>query len=313
MTDRGRPACGTKTCAVPAARSATLSGQMIRSHELTFAYAGSDAPAVRELTFEVPRGEIFGFLGPSGSGKSTTQKVLIGLLSGYGGRVEVLGKPRSDWTPEDCERIGVSFETPNHFLKLTAIENLRYFAALYRRPKRPPESLLETVGLGADGHVPVGEYSKGMKGRLSVARCLLHDPELLFLDEPTVGLDPVNAQRVTDLIRREREAGKTVFLTTHDMALADELCDRVAFIVDGRIVLVDSPRQLKLQHGERTVRVEHQAEADGEVARSDFPLDGLADDERFLAILRGGGLQTIHSREASLADVFIHVTGRRLR
>ena len=283
---------------------------MIQTRTLTFTYATADAPAVRDLEFTVAPGEIFGFLGPSGSGKSTTQKILIGLLDGYGGEVRVLDKDRAAWVPDDYEKIGVSFETPNHFLKLTGLENLRYFAALYRRPTRPPESLLERVGLGDDGAMIVGEYSKGMKNRLSIARCLLNDPDLLFLDEPTIGLDPVNAQNVKDLIRAEQQAGKTVFLTTHDMSVADELCDRIAFIVDGRITRIDSPRELKLQHGERAVRVEYLS-GDG-IEHADFPIDGLADNDAFHRLLRERDVQTIHSREASLADVFIQVTGRHL-
>ena len=233
---------------------------MINIRNLTFTYAHADTPAVRDLDFAVEPGEIFGFLGPSGSGKSTTQKVLIGLLEGYGGTVRILDKDRTDWIPDDYERIGVSFEQPTHFLKLTGLENLRYFAALYRRSTRPPQDLLESVGLGNDGMMPVGEYSKGMKNRLSIARCLLHEPDLMFLDEPTTGLDPVSALRIKDLIRSERQAGKTIFLTTHDMSVADELCDRVAFIVEGKIVLIDSPRKLKLQHGERAVRIEYRVD-----------------------------------------------------
>jgi fluoroquinolone transport system ATP-binding protein len=214
---------------------------VIDVRDLHFTYAHSNQPAVRGLSFIVERGEIFGFLGPSGAGKSTTQKVLIGLLEGYSGSVRVRGREVAAWTADDYERIGVSFEAPNHFLKLTGLENLHYFASLYHGPTRVPAALLESVGLQSDGNRRVGEYSKGMKCRLSIARCLLNTPELLFLDEPTGGLDPVNMQRVKDLIRAERDGGATVFLTTHDMAAADELCDRVAFIVDGRIAGIDSP------------------------------------------------------------------------
>ena len=283
---------------------------MIDVSDLHFSYAHSNQPAVRGLTFIVERGEIFGFLGPSGAGKSTTQKVLIGLLEGYSGSVRVRGREVAAWTADDYERIGVSFEAPNHFLKLTGLENLRYFAALYHGPTRVPAALLESVGLQIDGNRRVGEYSKGMKCRLSIARCLLNKPELIFLDEPTGGLDPVNMQRVKDIIRAERDGGATVFLTTHDMAAAEELCDRVAFIVDGRIACIDSPRALKLQHGERTVRVEYRV-GDG-VGHSDHPLDGLADDAAFHRTLRERDVQTIHTREATLADVFIRVTGRPL-
>ncbi|MGH2370689.1 MAG: ABC transporter ATP-binding protein, partial [Chloroflexota bacterium] len=244
---------------------------------------------------------------------STTQKILFGLLRGYDGRVTVWGKDLVDWGPDYYEQIGVAFETPNHFLKLTGIENLGYFRSLYRRATRPPQKLLELVGLGDDGTMLVSHYSKGMKGRLSVARALLHDPELLFLDEPTSGLDPLNARRITDLIRTQREAGKTVFLTTHNMAVADELCDRVAFLVDGRIALVDAPRALRLRYGEAVVRVEYQLDQlNGRMASRDFPLEGLGEDGEFLALLQTETVQTMHTREASLEDVFIQVTGRRL-
>jgi fluoroquinolone transport system ATP-binding protein len=283
---------------------------VIDVRDLHFAYAHSTQPAVRGLTFSVERGEIFGFLGPSGAGKSTTQKVLIGLLEGYSGSVRVSGREVAAWTAADYERIGVSFEAPNHFLKLTGLENLRYFAALYHGPTRVPAALLESVGLQSDGNRRVGEYSKGMKCRLSIARCLLNKPALIFLDEPTGGLDPVNLQRVKDLIRAERDGGATVFLTTHDMAAADELCDRVAFIVEGRISCIDSPRALKLEHGERAVRIEYRS--GDRTVHADFPLDGLADNAAFQQALRECDVQTIHTREAALADVFIRVTGRAL-
>lgn len=283
---------------------------MIDVRDFHFTYARARRAAVRGLTFSVERGEIFGFLGPSGAGKSTTQKVLIGLLEGYSGSVRVRDKQVAAWSADDYERIGVSFEAPNHFLKLTGLENLRYFAALYRGTTRAPATLLDAVGLESDGNQRVAEYSKGMKCRLSIARSLLNNPELIFLDEPTGGLDPMNTQRIKNLIRAERHGGATVFLTTHDMAAAEELCDRVAFIVDGRIACIDSPRALKLAHGERAVRVEYRS-GNG-AAHSDYPLDGLADNVAFQQALRERDVQTIHSREATLADVFIRVTGRAL-
>jgi fluoroquinolone transport system ATP-binding protein len=283
---------------------------MIHVEDLRFTYPRSDVAAVRGLEFVVEPGEIVGFLGPSGAGKSTTQKILVGLLGGYTGRVRVRGKEVASWSARDYERIGVSFETPNHFLKLTGLENLRYFAALYDHETRSPDTLLEAVGLNSDGEKPVGQYSRGMKARLSVARSVIGNPDVLFLDEATSGLDPVNGQRIKSLIRAERDAGCTIFLTTHDMSAADDLCDRVAFIVDGRLACIQSPRKLKLEHGERTVRVEY---ADGDSTRHDeFPLDGLGDNREFQRLLRERKIETIHTREANLADVFIRVTGRQL-
>jgi fluoroquinolone transport system ATP-binding protein len=262
------------------------------------------------MRFAVARGEVFGFLGPSGAGKSTTQKILIGLLRGYRGHVTVLGREVAAWGSDLYERIGVAPELPNHFLKLTALENLTYFGSLYGRPGHRPETVLAWVGLADDARRRVSQFSKGMMARLTLARALLHDPELLFLDEPTSGLDPGNARRVQDLVRAQQGAGKTVFLTTHNMAVADELCDRVAFVVDGRIALVGAPRALKLAHGRRTVRVEFRV--DGRLDRRDFPLDGLADDSAFLGLLRTAPVQTVHSQEATLEDVFIRVTGHPL-
>ena len=278
---------------------------------LTFTYGAATSPAVKNLSFSIGRGEVFGLLGPSGAGKSTTQKVLIGLLRHYQGAVSVLGRDLTHWGADYYEQIGVSFELPNHYLRLTGLENLRYFRSLYRDVTQPPEALLELVGLQDDGEMLVSQYSKGMKTRLGVARALLNDPSLLFMDEPTVGLDPGNARRIKNLIREQKRRERTVFLTTHDMTVADELCDRVAFIVNGQIGPIESPRALKLEHGTRTVLVEYGL--DGHSERQEFQLDGLGDNADFLALLRGGTVHTLHTQEATLEDVFIRVTGYSLQ
>jgi fluoroquinolone transport system ATP-binding protein len=284
---------------------------MIDVHNLSYTYPKTDASAIHDLSFTVERGEILGFLGPSGAGKSTTQKILIGLLRGYRGSVRVFDRDLADWKSDYYERIGVSFELPNHFLKLTALENLRYFAALYSGPTDDPRAVLEQVGLADDADLPVGQFSKGMKARLTVARALLHRPELLFLDEPTSGLDPVNARRIKELIQEQKTAGRTIFLTTHNMAVADELCDRVAFIMDGAINLIDSPRSLKLRYGRPTVQVEYAINS--HLERRSFALAGLGDNPEFLGLLRDGAVETIHTEEATLEDIFIRVTGRGLQ
>lgn len=283
---------------------------MITVEKLTFTYPNAPTPALKGLEFEIARGEIFGLLGPSGAGKSTTQKILIGLLKEYQGQVSVFGKDLKTWQSDYYERVGVSFELPNHYLKLTALENLRYFAALYGNPTQEPHYLLERVGLAADGNKPVGQFSKGMKNRLNVARALLHEPELLFLDEPTTGLDPVNARLIKELIEEQRRAGKTIFLTTHNMTVADELCDRVGFIVDGELKLIDAPRALKLRYGRRVVRVEYGPT--GQATMRDFTLATIGDEPEFIALLRGGQIQTLHTLEATLEAIFIEVTGRGL-
>jgi fluoroquinolone transport system ATP-binding protein len=283
---------------------------VIEVDDLTFRYPKTAEPAVKGMSFTVDRGEVFGFLGPSGAGKSTTQKILTGLLTGHGGRVAVWHRDPADWGSEYYQRIGVSFELPNHYQKLTALENLQFFAALYAGPTEDPMALLESVDLAASADTRVGQFSKGMQMRLVFARALLHRPDLLFLDEPTSGMDPVNARRVKDVVRELREQGCTVFLTTHDMATAEELCDRVAFVVDGRIAALDTPTEHKVSRSRRTVRVTYRAGIDLEY--KDFPLDGLADDETFRALTREHHVEALHSQEASLEDVFIDVTGRSL-
>ncbi|MCU0494789.1 MAG: ABC transporter ATP-binding protein [Chloroflexaceae bacterium] len=283
---------------------------MLDVRDLRFTYAGAKQPALHGLSFGVERGEILGLLGPSGAGKSTTQNILIGLLKGYSGQVHVLGRNLAAWGSDYYERIGVAFELPTHFRKLTALENLNYFRALYRRPAHSAREVLAWVGLGDAAEQRVEAFSKGMQNRLSLARALLHGPELLFLDEPTSGLDPVNARIIKELIQAQRQAGTTVLLTTHNMALAEELCDRVAFLVDGAIQLLDEPRALKLRYGSASVQVEYGH--NGNARRESFPLAGLGSNEQFLALLRSSPLQTIHSQEASLDDIFVQVTGRRL-
>lgn len=285
-------------------------GPVIEVEGLVCAYPGSREPAVRGVGFSIDRGEIFGFLGPSGAGKSTTQKVLIGILRSFEGRVRVLGRDPRTQGPEYYEHVGVGFELPNHFARLTAAENLRFFASFYDRPTRPVGELLERVGLADDANRRVDQFSKGMKMRLNFVRALLHDPEVLFLDEPTSGLDPVNARVLKDIVLEERDRGKTIFLTTHNMHDAEELCDRVAFIVDGQIKRIDSPRALRMERSLRRVRVEYLE--DGRVLSREFALDGIGRDGDFLGLLAGREIVSLHSQEPSLEDLFIEVTGRRL-
>ncbi|HET6732108.1 ABC transporter ATP-binding protein [Mycobacterium sp.] len=290
----------------------SVTTDVIEVRGLTFTYPKSTEPAVRGMDFSVAPGEIFGFLGPSGAGKSTTQKLLIGLLRGHGGDAAVWGKDPLAWGPDYYQRIGVSFELPNHYQKLTGLENLRFFASLYDVDTLDPMELLDAVGLADDANTRVGKYSKGMQMRLTFARSLINDPELLFLDEPTSGLDPVNARKVKNIILDLKDRGRTIFLTTHDMSTADELCDRVAFVVDGGIVALDTPTELKIARSQRRVRVEYRGDS-GRLDTAEFGMDDLADDPAFHAMLRNHHVETIHSREASLDDVFVEVTGRHLK
>jgi fluoroquinolone transport system ATP-binding protein len=291
--------------------------EVIRVEGLRVRYPAAARHAVAGIDFAVAPGEVFGLLGPNGAGKSTTQRVLTGQHRRYTGGVEVLGEPVAGWGRALYERIGVGFELPAYFPKLTARENLAAFAALYRRPAdRPvdrPEQALATVGLADAADQRAATLSKGMKMRLNLARAILHRPDVLFLDEPTSGLDPANAAEIRAVIRAQADAGRTVFLTTHDMPAVEELCTRVAFMRDGAIVAIDTPRNLRLAYGRRSVVVEFGDAGDdagdggGRLRHAEFP---TPDDPGLLALLATGRVQTVHTREAALADVFIAITNQ---
>ncbi len=282
---------------------------MIKVKNLSYSYPKAKNFAIRDLTFEINEGEIFGFLGPSGAGKSTTQRVLYKILHQYRGEIDVFGKPLNNWGKDYFNRIGVGFELPNHYLKLTARENLELFASFYSGLNIPDYGpLLEIVGLENNIDQRVGEFSKGMKMRLNFVRAIMHDPKLLFFDEPTAGLDPINAQKIKKHIVKLKSQGKTVFVTTHDMATADEICDRVSFIVEGEIRLTERPSILKTEHGRDAVSVELNG---GE--KADFPIRGLGNNGDFLAFIKQGEILRIKTEEATLEEVFIKVTGRKLK
>jgi fluoroquinolone transport system ATP-binding protein len=283
---------------------------MVEVKNLYHSYGKGDTYAVQDVSFAIRKGEIFGFLGPSGAGKSTTQAVLTGLLELQRGEVVIDGE-RRDGRPDKpfFNRIGVGFEIPNVYKKLSGLDNLSFYASLYDRETLDPMEALEMVGLGAEAKKKAGAYSKGMMQRLGFARSMLNKPEIWFLDEPTMGLDPTTSNSIKAIIRRRQSEGTTIFLTTHNMYVADELCDRVGFIVDGRIVAIDTPKNLKLEYGEATVNVEYREE--GKLLSRTF---GMSGDEKahLQAFLGDHEIATIHSGEPSLEDVFVRVTGRGL-
>lgn len=284
---------------------------MIQVKNLIFKYPHNEILTIKDISFNVNAGEIFGFLGPSGAGKTTIQKILIGILKNYSGSVNVLGKEIRTINSDYYESLGVSFEFPNLFSKFTAIENLNFFRKMYSCKTEEPMKLLELVGLDKDANTRVSEFSKGMKMRLNFCRSLLNNPDVLFLDEPSSGLDPVNVQKMKEIIFTKKAEGKTVCITTHDMNIADSLCDRVAFIVEGKIALIDSPRILKLKYGNRTVKLEYRENSDLRIIN--FELDQLGNNDSFLEIIKNKSIETIHTQEASLADIFIKTTGRNLQ
>ncbi|MFA5848598.1 MAG: ABC transporter ATP-binding protein [Bacteroidales bacterium] len=283
---------------------------MIEVNDLSFTYSKTKKQAISNMNFHIHKGEVFGFLGPSGAGKTTTQRLIIGLLRNYEGHINVLGKERSDWEKEFYEQIGVAFDFPNLYLKLTALENLKLIGAYYRKVPRHLEKLLDRVGLLPDKDMRVENFSKGMKMRLNFIRSIMHEPDLMFFDEPTSGLDPVNAHIIKDIIKEQKTKGKTVFLTTHNMTVAEQLCDRVAFIVDGSIVVTGSPKELMVEHGKRLVKVEYADK--GILHEEEFEMNGLGSDCRFSEILMKNDIKTIHSCEATFEEIFIKLTGRKL-
>jgi len=283
---------------------------MIVAENLNYKYPGKQEGTIKGISFAIQKGEIFGFLGPSGAGKSTTQKILTGILKDYRGKVEVNGIEISKAGGDFYNSIGVSFEMPNLYSKLTGRENLDFFSNLYSVPTKPALELLSLVGLEDAANKRVSDYSKGMKMRLNFCRSLVHDPSILFLDEPTSGLDPVNARRMKDIILDMKIRGKTIFLTTHNMNVADELCDTVAFINDGELVLIDAPRKLKIEKGEKRVRMDFRVNK--ELKQKEFALKGLGGNREFLNLLKSQEIETIHTKEATLEEIFIQTTGRRL-
>lgn len=284
---------------------------MLSVKQLRFRYPKNSEETIKGINFSIAKGEVFGFLGPSGSGKSTTQKILYRLLPHYEGEVFFQGKTLSEWGRNLYEHIGVSFELPNHYLKLTAYENLKFFSSFYQKSpsKKRIHDLLEQIGLGNANNKFVADFSKGMKMRLNFVRAILHNPDVLFLDEPTAGLDPITAKVVKDMIIDLKDEGKTIFLTTHNMVDAEQLCNRVALLSQGEIKALDQPNTLKQHYGRSSVQISFE---DRNKPPIEFPLKELGQNAEFLSAIKNP-ITTIHSLEASLEDVFIQVTGEKLQ
>ena len=283
---------------------------IIRFDDVTKYYG--DIRGIEGLSFEVEENEIFGLLGPNGAGKTTTVKTIVRMIQDYKGDVEIFGKDLREWGKDYYEKVGISFEYPALYSKLSAMDNLKFFSSFYRKKTEDPKDILELVGLEKDSDLIAGGFSKGMKKKLDIARALINDPDIVFFDEPVAGLDPGSARHIKDvMLSKKEDEGKTIFLNTHNMAVADELCDRVAFIVDGSVRLVDNPKKLKVERGERKIKVEF--EDDGRVRTSEYALQGIGDNHEFLKILKKHPIQRIHTMEPDLEEVFLEVTGEGLR
>ncbi len=283
---------------------------MIKVEGLYHSYLNDNTFALKDVNFEVAKGEIFGFLGLSGAGKSTTQGILTGLLQLQKGNVSVAGYDIKNVSRKMFNKIGMSFEQSNVYSKMTAKENLSFYGKLFDVETRDPIELIELVGLKGKENIQTGEFSKGMKHRLTFARSMINNPTMWFLDEPTTGLDPAIAATIKDIIKEHNSKGTTVFLTTHNMFIADELCDRVGFIVDGVIKLIDAPNKLKLQYGEKLVEVEYAQ--NGNIKKESFSTIIQEDKDALNKIIAEKEIMTMHTKEATLEEIFIKVTGRGL-
>ena len=273
-------------------------------------YAFGDLVAVNHISFNVGEGEIVGFLGPNGAGKTTTVKMLTGQLKPQTGRAVLLGHDVVTEQAAVQRQIGVSFEATNVYEEMSAEENLRLFARLFGVRDFDSTAMLARIGLTGREKSRVGEYSKGMKQRLMVARAMVSKPRILFLDEPTSGLDPASAEAIRSIILEERGRGATIFLTTHDMMEADKLSDRVAFMNQGRIVALDTPHNLKQQYGTRALRATVATGAGLE--KREIPLDAATTANAVRDLFANEKVVTVHSEEATLEEIFIKLTGRGL-
>ena len=285
---------------------------MIEAHDLRRAFRHKEA--VAGISFTARRGEIFGLLGPNGAGKTTTIRILTGQIDPSGGSAMVAGCDVVKDRARLKERIGVVFEEQNLYERLSARNNLAFSCWLYGLPESRADEVLDLVQLRDRAKDHVSTFSNGMRQRLMIARALLHRPPMLFLDEPSRGLDPISARDIRLAIKQLSEEGITILLTTHLMDEADQLCQRVAFIVNGKIVANDTPRNLKLTHGERVLMVtltEHGQNGHSALQDMTIKLHDLADQQRLSAWMAQDRVLAIHSHEATLEEVFIEVAGVR--
>ncbi|MDP2183112.1 MAG: ABC transporter ATP-binding protein [Actinomycetota bacterium] len=285
-----------------------MSGPAIQVENISFSYG--DIEAVKGVSFDVQPGEILGFLGPNGAGKSTTIKMLTGQITPKSGVARILGKDIAKDDPEIQAKIGVCFEEKNLYLNMSALENLDFFASLFGIKDADSMEVLRRVGLADRAKDRVHSFSKGMRQRMMISRAFINKPTVLFLDEPTDGLDPVTSASIRKTIKEEAERGAAVLLTTHDMFEADELSDRVAFLNDGEIVALDTAENLKLKYGTRSVKVRLR---DGDGVREEhIALAGDDSSAKLAELAASPDLLTIHTEEATLEAIFIELTGRGL-
>lgn len=281
---------------------------LIRVRDLQKNYG--DKIALQGISFDVKEGEVFGFLGPNGAGKTTTIKILTGQMPPSSGEAAIMGKNPFN-SGELSMHIGVVPENTNLYERLTVEQNLQFFCRLYGCDTRNIDFFLEQVQLQNEKRTIVKKLSKGLKQRVLLIRALLHNPKLLFLDEPTAGLDPASADRIHKLIIHLNQQGATVFLTSHNMEEVEKLCNRVAFLDQGRIVEMGKPADLKLRYSKGNAKVLLINE-NNELYEEMIDLHGSESAQILAKWIEEGLVKSIHSNEPTLADIFVEVTGREL-
>ena len=272
---------------------------MIRVENVSKSFGSKKA--LNHISFEIQEGEIFGFLGPSGSGKTTMINVLTGQLAADQGETVLLGKSSRNLTSNDLEQIGIVSDTSGFYEKMSLYKNLLIYAKLYGLKASRVDTVLDQVGLSDAKNIIAEKLSTGMKQRMFLARALLNAPKILFLDEPTSGLDPTTSKSIHALLQELKQAGTTIFLTTHDMNEATLLCDRLSLLNKGILIEYGSPQEIiQKYHVDKKVRLRYQ---DGR--EQVIPFEGLPH-------LNTTNLIAVHSCEPTLEEIFIRLTGEKL-
>lgn len=261
--------------------------------------------ALNDLSFSVYENEIFGFLGPSGAGKTTTIKLLTRQLKKDCGKITVFGKGIDSFQSEDYSSIGILSDNSGAYDRLSVLENVKFYAELRSVSFDDAEVLLKQVGLYDDRNTIVGKLSRGMKQRLLLIQALLHKPKLLFLDEPTAALDPTTTKQIHNLLRTLNKEGTTIFLTTHRMEEADQLCTRIAFLNEGTIIECGEPEKLKVKYAMNKIEATFK---NGGKLFYDKSIESIM---KIYETAKQDELITIHSIEPTIEDIFIELTGRK--
>jgi len=276
-----------------------MEANMITVEKITKRFGNKTA--LNQIQFNVDKGEIFGFLGPSGAGKTTLINILTGQLKADEGTTQLLGKDTKDLTPEDLARIGLVGDSSGYYEKLSLEKNLIVYAKIYGLPNSRVDEVLEQVGLLESKKTLAEKLSTGMRQRMFLARALLNRPELLFLDEPTSGLDPMTSKKIHRLLEELKAAGTTIFLTTHDMVEATEMCDRISLLNQGDLVEIGTPRDIIQKYNkEKRVKVTFIDHSEQVMAFEDLKDQDMRQ------------VELIHSMEPTLEDIFIQLTGEKL-